>query len=121
MAESKDQSWDGTERRSVDAHIALLSNKVDNLHQDFFEMRGVLKELADAITKLALVEERQSQFAAAQERAFNVLERLEGRVIALEQMMPEAKAVHMWVVRGMWALAAASVIFIANKVGLITP
>lgn len=113
------QQWDGVDRRAADTHIAVLAHKVDSLHADFSEMRSVLKELAEAITKLALVEERQTQLSSAMERAFTVLERLEQRVSVIESEMPQARQVHTWVVRGIWVLASAAVIFVGWKVGLV--
>ena len=69
----------------TDSTLAVLSHRVEAMHDDFSEMRSVLKELTAAINKLALVEERQTQFAEAQERAFKVIAKIEERLTALER------------------------------------
>jgi hypothetical protein len=71
----------------------VLSHKLQTLHEDVGEMKAVLKDLTAAITKLALIEERQTQAAAAQERAFKALERVEQRVSDLEAYVPANKRV----------------------------
>ncbi len=71
----------------------VLTVKLQVLHEDVGEMKSVLKDLTAAITKLALIEERQTQAAAAQERAFAVLAKLEERVSSLEAYVPANKRV----------------------------
>ena len=51
------------EASSTDSHVLNLQLKT--LHEDVSEMKSVLKDLATAITKLALIEERQANAAAA--------------------------------------------------------
>lgn len=75
--------------------IQLLNTNENNalgalevLHRDVIEIKAVLRELTMAITKLAVVEERQTQTTASLERAFSVLESLERRVTALELENP---------------------------------
>lgn len=108
-----------SEQQHSDATLAVLAHRVEELHSDFTEIRLVLKELSGAIHKLVLVEERQAQFAAAQDRSFNILERLEDRVAKLEGVLPVARQTHAWVTRAALALAAAACIFVATKVGLL--
>ena len=55
---------------------ALLAAKLGALHEDVSEIKAALTKLSDAITKLALVEERQTQSAAALERAFTAIEKI---------------------------------------------
>lgn len=69
---------------------------LDILHRDVIEVKAVLRELTLAITKLAVVEERQQQAASAQERAFRVLEAMEKRLddhgVRMAQLEQKAKA-----------------------------
>ena len=81
-------------------------------------MKTALRELADAITKLALIEERQTQAAAAQERAFAALERVEQRVTALEMQAPANKRISVWVDRMVFASMGLLVMFVFKKAGL---
>ena len=102
----------------LDPSLAVMNHRIEVMHKDFDEMRVVLKELSGAITKLALIEERQAQSNGAQERAFKVLESLERRVSELEKRVPETNRVTMWVDRVAVAAVAAVFLYIAKQVGL---
>lgn len=96
----------------------ILTLKLQVLHEDVGEMKSVLKDLTAAITKLALIEERQTQAAAAQERAFGVLAKLEERVSSLEAHVPANKRVSVWLDRATWAALGLLGMYVAKKVGL---
>lgn len=108
------------------AGFAVLAHKVDAIHSDVGEMRAVLRELTSAIIKLALVEERQSQFALAQERAFKVLEKIETkfeelseRVGALEAAEPMQKQTSTWFMAMVWGAAGVGAMVALNRIGLL--
>ena len=65
--------------RKDDGVIDVLAERVDGLCSDMGEMKIGISKMADALTKLAIVEERQTQTILAQERAFKALERVEER------------------------------------------
>lgn len=96
----------------------VLSIQLKTLHEDVSEMKSVLKDLATAITKLALIEERQANAAAALERAFGALERVETRVTALEKDVPANKRVSVWVDRAVWAGLGLLAMTVMKKSGL---
>lgn len=54
-----------TPTHSREGLIQVIAVRLDNLHADVYGMRDVLKELATAVTKLAVIEERQGQAAHA--------------------------------------------------------
>jgi transcription initiation factor IIF auxiliary subunit len=62
-----------------DGVIDVLAERVEGLCVDMSEMKHGIAKMADALTKLAIVEERQMQTILAQERAFKALERVEER------------------------------------------
>lgn len=99
--------------------LALLTQRVETLHADIGEMRTTMGKIADALTALALVEERQNQTAQALERCFKALGKLEDRVEVLERAAPMQARVSEWVVRALWAAAAAAAVFLAKKGGLL--
>lgn len=103
----------------TDDDLSILSHRLGTLHDDVTEMKVAMKDLATAITKLALIEERQSNAAAAQERAFKVLERLENRVAALEQHVPANKKVSVWLDRATWAGMGLLAMLVVKKSGLL--
>lgn len=66
-------------RRASDGAVNVLAERIDGLGVDLNEMKHGIAKMADALTKLAIVEERQTQTILAQERAFKALERIEER------------------------------------------
>jgi len=109
-----------------DPQIALLSQRVNDLHEGFSEVRSTLKEVADALVILARVDERQGQANAAIDRAFKAIEKAEARVdklvervATLEQQQPLQKQVDLWFLSGVWATAGLTVMFVAKKLSLI--
>ena len=107
------------EKHTSDGLIQVIAVRLDNLHEDVSGMRDVLKELATAVTKLAVIEERQTQSAQALERAFLALEKVESRISALEIAQPLQKQSADWVGRAVWAALAVVAVFSAKKVGLM--
>jgi hypothetical protein len=104
--------------------IAVIENsvftvKLEMLHDDVVEMKNALNEVSKAITKLALVEERQAQTADALERAFKAIGKIEDRLSALELAAPKAKETNAWVDRFILALIVAVMGFIGTKLGIL--
>jgi uncharacterized protein HemX len=89
------------------------------LHEDVAEIKNALRGLADAITKLALVEERQTNVTNQVDRAFALLEKMDERISAVEEAVMSASRTATWVDRLVWALAAATLVFAARHVGLL--
>lgn len=100
-------------------NMSLLSHRLGTLHTDVTEMKTAMKELTTAITKLALIEERQMHAASAQERAFAILAKLEERVTVLESQIPANKRVSVWLDRATWAGMGLLVMMLVKKVGLV--
>ena len=98
---------------------SVLTVKIDMLHSDVVDMKTALNELSKAITKLALVEERQAQTADAMERAFKAIGKIEDRISALELAAPKTKETNAWVDRFILALVMAVAGFIGTKLGLL--
>lgn len=132
-------------RRSDDAQMALLTNKIENLCQDMGKMEQGLAKMADALAKLAVVEERQTQTILAQERAFKVLDQvikrqedyeeqcrqqekelhasiatsaaaLSARITELEKSEPIQQQTSKWVIGAVWGILGLLSMFIANRI-----
>ena len=101
------------------SEASVLTVKIDMLHSDVVEMKTALSELSKAITKLALVEERQAQTADAIERAFKAIGKIEDRISALELAAPKTKETNAWVDRFILALVMAVAGFVGTKLGLL--
>ena len=101
---------------------SVLTIKLEALHGDVAEVKTALNKLSEAITKLALVEERQAQTADALERAFKAIGKIEDRLSSLEQSQaaarPQYTEVAKWIDRGLVALAGAGAVMIAKAAGL---
>ena len=137
-----------TNRRAEDENMQVLATKIEDLAQDMSEMKHGIAKMADALTKLAIVEERQTQTILAQERAFNALERVEERqrthelvckdqdkevrqiiadsnerlstrVAELEKAEPMQEQTGKWVMAAVWGAAGLLALFVAKQLGLV--
>ena len=113
------------DRRKGDPALNLIAARLETLHKDVGDMKSGLKDLAIAITRLAVVEERLSTGVQAQERAFKEIGRVNddvkavaSRVAVLETAAPLQKKTSDWMLSAVWAAAGAAVSFLAVKVGL---
>ena len=134
-----------TNRRAEDKNVQVLATKIEGLSQDMNEMKHGIAKMADALTKLAIVEERQTQTILAQERAFKALERVEERqrmhelvckdqdkevrqliadsnerlstrVAELEKAEPMQAQTSKWVTAGVWGALALLASFIVPRI-----
>lgn len=132
-------------RRAEDKNVQVLATKIEGLAQDMSEMKHGIAKMADALTKLAIVEERQTQTILAQERAFKALERVEERqrqhelqcrdldkevrqliadsnerlsirVAELEKAEPMQAQTSKWVTAAVWGTLALLASFIVSRI-----
>lgn len=97
----------------------VLAAKIEMLHSDIVDMKDAIAQLSQAITKLAIVEERQAQTAEALERAFKLIGKLEDRMSDLEKAQPKQKETSAWVDRFiLWAVMGVMG-FVGAKIGLL--
>jgi chromosome segregation ATPase len=116
------KQYAGTERRKdhpVDPIVSILSTRLESLHQDVGEIKSAMNNLSAAITKLALVEERQATANAAMERAFAAIAKCEQRINDLEKADAHNKRTNKYVDSVIWSLASAALVFVAAKSGLL--
>ena len=97
----------------------ILGAKLESLHGDVSDMKSTLKELASAFTKLALIEERQTQAGQIHGRIFDTLAKIEARILALEMAAPIQRQTNGWVTDAVKALAVVALLFALKKVGLL--
>ena len=134
-----------TNRRASDGAVNVLAERIDGLCVDIGELKHGIAKMADALTKLAIVEERQTQTILAQERAFKALERVEerqrthellckdqdkevrqliadsnerlaARVGELEKAEPMQAQTSKWVTAGVWGALALLASFIVPRI-----
>ena len=108
--------WSGAERRKDVVELNELASKLLSLHEDVSEIKGALKDLTSAITKLALIEERQTVTNASLERAFVAISRVEDRLTELERLTPLNNQARIWVERFVIAVVSAALVYLWDQV-----
>ena len=117
-------------RRGTDPLIEMIAHKVERMEHS-------MDKLTEAITKLAVIEEKQSADRQALERAFMAiqksdercqllyektaekLEAIDARVDGLEAAAPQSALTTQWVQNAVWAAAGLAVYVVINKLGLM--
>ncbi len=107
------------QEKTAEQNLAVIVYQIKTLHEEFVEMKGVLRDLAGAVTRLALIEERQSQAMLAQDRTIKEVETLEERIDVLERAAPLQAQTSGWVTNAVWAAAVLSVGIALKKLGLM--
>lgn len=110
-------------RRNDDVSIQVVIERISGLHDDVNDLkettRDSMKEIASAISKLVLIDERQSQSTEAFDRVLLQLDKMDERIQALEKDEAIKKLVSKWVLAGVWTAALSAVGFVAKFAGLI--
>ena len=103
---------------SQETEIALLTNKVESLHEDMSEMKTVMRDIANALTKLAIIDERQEKMSETQGRIFRVLDNHAERINELEKDDRRQSLAVNWVFGATWAAAGAFGMVVLKVLGL---
>ena len=113
-------------RRAEDGAIAALAQRMDAVSEGLTEMRGDMRVLANAISKLAVIDERQVQASLSLERSFVMLSKIDARLDAtadrvsvLERSAPMTQQIQRWILAAVWASVGLVVMFIVKKAGLL--
>lgn len=101
--------------------VKNLEFRLASLHDDVRDVRGSMNKLADAIVKLALIEERQSNTNLLVTQVNGKLDRMETRISILEVNAPQMTRTSLWVDRGMLFVVGAVAMYILKTTGLLTP
>ena len=110
-----------------DPDINVVITRLGLLSDDVGELKETLRQIASAVTRLALVEERQMQTNEALSRAFKQIDKFDLKLTAVEQrlgarerMQPMQQQTNGWVLTAVWAAAGAAAMFVAKKVGVFS-
>lgn len=102
---------------------STIEAKLEMLHDDFNDMKSVLKELAVAVNRFAIVEERQMQSSGLISRLADSIQSIEMRVTEIETAVKLAaiknSSTTQWVDRSIAAIVGAAMIYVAKKIGFI--
>ena len=109
-----------------ESDINVVITRLGLLSEDVGELKETLRQIASAVTRLALVEERQMQTNEALSRAFKQIDKvelkltgIEQRLGSLERLQPQQQQTSAWVTTMLLATAGAAVMFVAKKVGIL--
>jgi hypothetical protein len=113
------------------ADLRVFALRLSTLHQDVSTVKTSIDNLTNAVSKLAIVEERQSQMLAMQNRLLSEydkqdvsLQALTQRVLIVESKQEDSKKsegkLDLWMDRLTWATVAAISMYMAKKTGFIT-
>jgi hypothetical protein len=80
---------------SVDTRV--LEAKLDAMTQDLGTLKTTMERLADAVVRLAIVEERQAQASQSVNRLIDENARLSARLGTLEAQQPMQRQTSEWV------------------------
>ena len=121
---SNDAEQDFTQhRRHADVSFQVVIDRLTNLHEDVNDLRestrDSMKEIANAITKLVLLEERQSHANDNFSRVVNQLDSIQRRVEELEKQEPLQKLTSKWLISAVYGLATGAIYLAAKFVGII--
>lgn len=89
------------------------------MREDLSEIKGAVSKVADALERLARLEERHSTVAGALERAFCSITKIEQRLSTIEIAQPVQKLTSGWVTNGVWAAAGMLAMFVLKNVGVM--
>ena len=105
--------------------LTMVATKMDVFHQDLIDMRATQEKMADAIGKLAVIEERQSTTIDAVNRSFKAIERLEDekkdlekRIRTLENEAVTNNKTSKWIESAVIGAVVLLALYIAKQTGL---
>lgn len=78
-----------------------------------------LVRITESLDRLVRVEERQMQMHQAIERAFESIAEADTRLSVIERKLPDVARTSVWVDRAVWGTAAAGVMYVLKKTGLL--
>jgi methyl-accepting chemotaxis protein len=98
--------------------IATLASDINHIRENQDTMRDAIERMSEAVTRLAIIEERQSSASQAIDRVMTAVEKLDERVRTLEVAEPMQAKTSEWVQSALWAAGSVAAMFIAHRVGL---
>ncbi len=93
----------------------VLTEQVRSMRDDIGEIKGAMAKVAEALERLARLEERHANTAVALERAFKFLSDISKRVTTLEQAQPVQTLTSGWIIHLVSAGGGAIAMYIFNK------
>lgn len=99
--------------------LGAIEAKINMLHGDVTDVKLALRDMASAITRLAILDERQVTAGEALGRAFKMLEEIESRVSVLERQDVANKQISAWLHSAIGAAGAIVITVVLKKLGFL--
>ena len=110
--------------------VKIVADRIQSLHEDVNElkdsMRESMKEMSSAVTKLVLLEERNTQTVKLIERAMKELDdqkvehgKLQDKVDKLSEQAPLNKQTNRMIDALIYAVVGGVLMFIGKKLGMV--
>lgn len=109
----------GSEDDIPSMKLAVLGVQVDAMQGVLVDVKYSVEGLRDAVSKLVLIEERQSVTSQAIERLFAMIAKIDARLGTLEKSSGEGLRTTRWVDAFIFAVLTVTLAFAAKKVGLL--
>jgi len=118
------------ENNMDDTTVKIVADRLQSLHQDVNElkdsMRESMKEMSSAVTKLVLLEERNTETVRLIERAMKELDyqkvehnKLADKVNSLAEQAPLNRQTNRMLDALIYAVVGGVLMFIGKKLGLV--
>lgn len=98
---------------------AAHSARLDSLQEDVSEIKDTTRKMAEALERLARLEERHASVSASLDRAFTSINKVQDRVTKLETGQPLQNMTSNWVMDWVKFAAGAAVMFVLKRMGAL--
>ncbi|HAI59820.1 MAG TPA: hypothetical protein DCM32_08085 [Xanthomonadaceae bacterium] len=103
----------------VHTQLQLMRAGIDDLRASHLKMEASMQRMAEAVTRLAVVEERQDASLASLAKLDATIDDLSRRLRAVETQGPSNARVEQWLNYALIAIAGAAMAYVAKSTGLI--
>ena len=103
----------------VHTQLQLMRAGIDDLRASHLKMESSMQRMAEAVTRLAVVEERQDASLASLAKLDATIDDLDRRLRAVETQGPSNARVEQWLNYALIAIAGAAAAYVAKATGLI--
>ena len=93
--------------------------RLDALQEDISEIKAATRKMAEALERLARLEERQATVSSSIDRLFGSLGKVQERLGRLEAAQPVQRMTSTWVMDSAKFIAGAVAMFLLKKAGVL--
>lgn len=94
----------------------VIKEQMVGVREDIGEIKGALSRVADALERLARLEERHATVASALDRAFGAIKSIDLRLKVVELAQPVQRLTSGWIVTAVAAGAGSLATIVITKV-----